>query len=586
MCHTCRGPVLGSEGAWWSRAPAEAREYHVRQSVELLPASKGQSFLRRQYEAPLQVLMAMVGLVLLIACANVANLLLARAVQRQREIAVRYSMGATRWQVARLLLLESLVLAGFGGLAGIALSVWGCEYILQFINASGQSALTLAAAPDARVLLFTVALSVATGVLFGLAPVWQSAGVDLANAMKSQANSVSAGAGHVRLRRMLVASQIALSVMLLCGAGLFVRSLSNLRQVDLRRRVPAAGLRRGPHVKRIQAGTNGRLLRGTLPAARRNPRSESRIRRGNRMLSNDDWNWTIKPEGWSSSRASDGNVLFNPVGPHYLRAVGARLMAGRDILPTDAARKVAVVSEAFARKFFAGANPVGRRFASEVDDNPKYDVEIVGMVKDYKYTNLREQNAAQVFMPYMIWPESTGRLNVLVRFQGDASVLQQEVRRIVREFDAGVPVYDLRTMAEQMDQSLTNERLIAVLASSFGILATLLAAIGLYGVLAFQVARRAREIGIRVALGAPSGRIAGLVAKEVGVLFAAGGAVGLAAGLSVTHLLRSQLYGVSPQDPATFLVSVASLSAVAMLASAAPAWRAAKTDPIRALRHE
>lgn len=576
------------KGAWWSNAPAEARSFYVRQAVELLPAAKGQSFLRRQYEAPLMVLMAMVAVVLLIACANVANLLLARAVQRQREIAVRFSLGATRAQVARLLLIESVTLALMGGVAGVLLSIWGCEYILQFVRAAGQSALTLSATPDLRVLGFTMSLSVLTGVLFGMAPVWQSTGVDLADAMKSQANSVSAGAGHVRLRRLLVAGQIALSVALLCGAGLFVRSLGNLRQVNP-----------GVTVDRIVAFAVDPTMSGYKPEQtigfygemyrrlERIPGVQAVSGAGNRMLSNDDWNWTIKPEGWASAKASDGNVLFNPVGPGYFRALGLTMRAGREFVESDGPqRKIAVVNEAFARKFFGGANPVGRRLATDVNDNPKYDVEIVGMAPDAKYTNLRESNEAQMFMPYMMWPERTGRLNVLVRFRGEADVMQREIRRVVREQDPTVPLYEMRTLAEQMEQSLANERLIAGLAAGFGALATALAAIGLYGVLAFQVARRGREIGIRVAMGASGRSIVGMVLREVGMLLLIGGGAGLAAGLSVTHLVRAQLYGVSPQDPAAFGGALGVLALIAALAAAAPAWRAAKTDPICALRYE
>lgn len=575
-------------GEWWSKAPAEARSFYIKQSFELLPAAKGQSFLRRQYELPLKVLMAIVGVVLLIACANVASLMLARAAQRQKEIAVRFSLGATRAQVARRLLMESLLLASMGGAAGTLVSIWGCDSLLRYVQASGQSALTLSTAPDLRVLLFTAALSVLTGVAFGIAPAWQASGVDLADSMKNQAGSVSLGRGHVRLRQMLVGAQIALSALLLCCAGLFLKSLTNLHGVDP-----------GVDVNRVILFSMDPTMSGYKPE-QTIPLYSELYRRiaetpgvvavsggGNRVLSGDDWHWTIRPEGWASSKSDNGNVLFNPVGPGYFNALGVRMLAGRDFLPSDSPkRKVAVVNEAFAKRFFGGANPVGRRFATDIGDNPVYDVEIVGMAADAKYVSLREDNEAQMFMPYMTWPERTGRLNIVVRFQGDGAAMQQEIRRAVHGYDPNIPIYRMATMSEQVDRSLSNENLVALLAGAFGALATLLAAIGLYGVLAFQVARRGREIGIRVAMGANTGSIVGLVVREVLILLVLGGAAGISAGLSLTHLVQSQLYGLSPQDPSVFTAAAVLLAMVAALAAAVPAWRAAKTDPLRALRYE
>ena len=579
---------LEVRGEWWNDAPADARKFYLQQRMELLPASKGQSFLRRQYHAPLQVLMAIVGLVLLIACANVAGLLLARAVQRQKEIAVRFSLGATRAQVARRLLLESLLLAGAGGTAGILVSLYGCEYLLAYVQANGQSMLTLSPTPDARVLLFTLLLSVATGILFGLAPIWQLGRVDVASAIKNTAGAVSAGRQHVRLRQVLVASQIALSVLLLTGAGLFLRTLHNLRRVDT-----------GIDTSRLLVFTMDPTLSGFQP--RQTPAFYAEVYRrlseipgvvavsggGNRILSNDDWNWTIRPEGWSPAPGDNGNALFNPAGPGYFRALGVPILEGRDFLETDGPqRQVAIVNQAFANRFFGGANPVGRRLALSPKEPPVYEVEIIGLVAGSKYVNLREGSAAQFFMPYATWPEQTGRMNILVRFQGDPRRMTDAVRRAVRAFNPNVPLYDMRTMSEQVEQSLVNERLVAVMAAAFGALAALLAAIGLYGLLSFQVARRIREIGLRMALGASRPQVAALVFREVARLLAIGAAAGLAASLALSQLVRAQLFNIAPNDPWTLAAAVVLLTSIVTAAALAPTFRATRVAPMEALRYE
>lgn len=576
------------KGDWWGRAPADAREVYVSQKMQLMPAGRGQSFLRRSYEKPLQVLMVLVVLVLMIACMNVANILLSRTVQRMREIAVRFSMGASRLQVARTLLVESLLLAFAGGVAGVLLSVWGGEYILRQINTLGLSTLTLTSAPDARVLLFAIAVTTITGVVFGLAPVWQASAVNLADTLKNQAGAHSAGGGHVRLRRMLIAGQIALSLLLLFGAGLFVRTLDNLQSE------PAGVETTKVLAFAIDPTLGGYRPEDTIPFYRELYRRLESIPGviaasggGNRVLSGDDWQWTVRAEGYTPKKDERTNALFSPVGPGYFKALGARIISGREFLDSDNPKRlVAVVNEAFAKRFFGGANPVGRRLASDMAPNSPYDIEIVGLVSDFKYSSLREKSEAQFYIPYLAWPERTGRLNVLVRFRGEAKGMIESVRRTTAELDPSLPLYDVRTLSAELDRSLTNERLLTLLTSSFGILATVLAAIGLYGMLSFQVTRRTREIGIRVALGAPRGQIVAMVLREVGALLLFGGAIGIGAALLTSRLLESQLYGITAQDPVSFGAATAVLCLIALTAAAVPALRAAKTDPLLALRYE
>jgi predicted permease len=548
------------------------------------PAGKGVSDLRATFAEPLQILLAIVGLLLLIACANVANLLLARAVNRRKEIAVRLAVGAGRGALVRQLLIESLLLSITGGALGILFAWWTCAALLGlFADASNTP---LSATPDARIFAFTFLVACVAGVLFGLIPAWQATSPRLALTLKDQAGSLSGG-GHIRLRKILVVSQVALSLLLLIGASLFARSLHNLKNVELGFRRdhllsfsvnPALAGYDPARIRKFAEDLQERI--GETRGVRAASVGTMSVMNGDQELSN------IVIPGYQPKEGEDMSPWMDTVGPGYFRTMGIPLIMGREFNSRDraGAPKVAIVNDVFARQFFGSENPLGRMIHRPQETTPG-DVEIVGVVASSKYSSVDEKPHKTVYLAYL-QASNPGSLILYARASGDPRSLFSTLRRECNALDAALPVSDMRTMDDQLDQSLSTQRMVASLSAFFGILATLLAAIGLYGVMAYTVSRRTREIGIRVALGAGRTSLLGLVMREVVILTAAGIVIAIPIALVATRLIRSQLYQVAPADPISMVLAVLVLASVALLAGYVPADRATRINPISALRYE
>ncbi len=567
-------------------ASAYTRERFLQSTMVVTPAEKGGPGFRGRYEKPLWVLMGIVGLVLLIACANVAGLLMARATSRQKEIAVRLALGAGRSRLVSQLLVESVLLAAIGGVVGLALAAW-TDRLLIGLMPQGNAPLAISSSPDLRILGFNLAVSFLTGILFGLIPALQATKPDLAGTLKDQAGAVLGGA-HVRLRKVLVVAQVGLSLLLLIGAGLFIRSLRNLKTLD-------PGFRTESLIAfRVDPSLNGykkertqqfyRQLLESLPAV---PGARSAALASVPLLLGWEWDSTITVEGYEAKPGESMNPYFNSVSPGYFATLGIPLVAGHDFSLRDdlIAPKVCIINELLARHYFGDRSPLGRHIGFGGDPGVKADIEIVGVVKDSKYTSVRDEIPRQVFVPFLQSGFVT-EMAVYTRTGIDPQQMFTALRREVQKLDADLPVYSMKTMEVQLDESLVSERLIASLSTVFGLLATVLAVIGLYGVMAYMVARRTREIGIRMALGAASGNVVWLIMREVLTLVGIGVAIGLPAAWGLTRLVQTQLFGITPNDPATIVLATLALAAVACLAGYVPALRATRVDPTQALRYE
>jgi predicted permease len=566
---------------------SKTRQQFLDRKLILEPGSKGRPILQQDTKAPLLALMGMVGLVLLIACANLASLLVARGEARQREIALRLALGAGRWRLIRQLMAETLVLAIAGGTAGMMLASWMLGVIVKAIPQSAGSA-GLAPHLDYRVLVFAAATSILTGVMFGLAPALRATRTDLQSVLKDQGSSVSAGKGNVRTRKFLLVGQIALTAVLLASAGLFAHSLLNLNRQDLGVHPdhvlqfsisPKLNKYTPPQtialVERIRKSIEG------LPGVRAVSASELP------MLANTNSSSNITIPGYTPQENEDMNVDQNWVGPDFLATMGLPLLRGREINESDTSTspKIAIVNEKFAQRFFAGRDPIGQHFGFGGGDGVSVDVTIVGVAKDSKNTDLRQTIVPYVFIPYS---ESThfGTATFYVRTSQDPVALATAVRQTIQAYDGNLPVYDLKTLTTQVDEIIFADRLVSYFSLGLGLLASLLAAIGLYGVMAYVVARRTREIGIRMALGATQGNVARMVLQEIAGISAVGLAIGFVAAYATGRVIESQLFGVKASDPFVFVAAAALLIVVATLAGWLPARKAANVDPMVALRYE
>jgi predicted permease len=557
----------------------------LKKRLEFQAGGRGTSSLRDQAKAPLLVLMGMVGLVLLIACANVANLLLARGSQRQKELSVRLALGAGRRRLVRQLLVESLLLSLAGGLLGLLTSVWTGRVLISALPFEDASR-TFTAEPDLRVGLFALGLAILTGMVFGLIPAFQATRVAVVATLKNEANAVIGGGAPFRFRRGLVAAQIALSLLLLVGAGLFTRSLMNLRALD-------PGFRADGLVTfRVDPSLSGHPPEGRRAVhdrlrseLGREPGVQSVTMAAVALMDGSDSSASVLVEGYTSKEGEDMNPNFNMVGPAFFSTLGLPLVRGREISESDAAGapKVAVVNETFARYFFGDQDPLGRRFGFARTKVP--DMEIVGVVRDGKAASLREEPLRFFYVP-AAQQERVGDVAYYVRTAGDPEQLAARATDVVRRAFPTLPVTSLRTMPAQIGTSLFTERLAASLSAAFGLLATLLAALGLYGVMAYAVARRTREIGIRMALGAVGRDVLGMVLRDVAALVAVGVAVGLPAGYGLGRLVESQLFGLTARDPLAFGAATTTLLLAALAAAYLPARRAIRVDPMVALRYE
>ncbi|MGH9936568.1 MAG: ABC transporter permease, partial [Blastocatellia bacterium] len=564
-----------------ARASAERLQAIQRASIELTPAGRGLSALRRQFSLSLRILMAVVGVVLLIACANVANLLLARAAGRASEFAVRLAVGAGRTRLIRQLLTESVLLASLGGIAGVALA-WRLSRLLVLMASAGSKPLPLDVTPNARILGFTLLTSLLSAVIFGVAPALRAARIEPNSALKGGkgwARATSQGP----LGKALVVAQVALSLLLLVGAGLIVRTLINLQNVH-------TGFdQQNVMLFRLSTATTGykaaqlaTLLREVEEKAQAAPGVQS-ASFSSFIFNQGQWTSRVFTDG-PDQPEGQRSVRQNLVGPDYFTTMGIPLVLGRGFGPqdTDKSQKVAVISEAMARRFFPNGSPLGKRFG--VYGRPLNEFEIVGVVKDAKYGTVTEQWRPMAYYPHAQFPQPLE--NFVVRFSGAPAAIIPQVRRAIQEVNRNLPIDEVVSLSEHIGRSLTQQKLVARLASFFGLLALLLACVGLYGVLSYAVARRANEIGIRLALGASPGDILWLVLREALALVCGGVIVGLVAASFGAKLADTLLFELKPTDPLTLVSATLLLIVTAALASYLPARRAARVDPLVALRDE
>jgi predicted permease len=558
------------------------------QKIEVRPGARGSSELRDDFSQPLYVLMAVVGLVLLIACANIANLLLARAAARQKEIAIRLAMGAGRWRLIRQFLTESLLLSAVGAALAVLFSAWGTRVLLRVVS-SGPDAVPLDVHTDTRVLAFTAALAILTGVLFGLAPALRATRVDVAPVLKDNSRGLTGGVSRITAGKVLVVAQIAISLLLLIGAGLFVRTLRNLQRVQLGYStvnliaVPIDALTAG-YKERAGIDLFTRLLEEfrSIPGVRGATYSQ------NGLFAGSECGTQLDIEGYKPAKGNAG-ARCDQAGPDYFSALGVPILRGREISRQDTATStpVCVINDAMAKEFFAGRNPLGNHIRDLFPDSKSPPFEIVGVVADLRDHNLRGDIRSRFYVPATQGLDGlTPGANFEIRTFASPSGVIAAMRRKVRALAPSVAALEPRTLTELVGERVTQERIVAQLSSFFGVLALLLAAVGLYGVLAYAVERRTSEIGIRMAVGAKPASVVWLILRETLILLAIGAVLGAAAATALARIVAHSMYGVSTADPLTIAVAAATLTVVALAAASIPALRAARIDPIVALRVE
>jgi putative ABC transport system permease protein len=547
--------------------------------IQLRSAKTGVSNLRGQFSQPLIILMSLVGVVLLIACLNVANLLLARAAARQKEIAVRLTVGAGRFRLVRQLLTEGLLLSALGGALGLVFAHWGTDALPRFLP---QNA-TLEIEPDWRMLGFTLVVTVLTGLLFGLAPALQATSLDLIPSLKNDAVGVAGGRRRWELRRLLVVLQVALSVVLLVSGGLFVRSLRSLKAIDHGYTIDQiVTMQLAPDRNGYKLDQQQNFYAQLSERVTALPGVKSVTYLSFLPFSGIESESEIEVPGYQALPTEKPTAQFNGITPQFFATFGLPLLQGRDFNAQDSvgSPKVIIVSDSFARYFFGAENPLGKRISA----GPFKDLEIVGVVGDAKLWNLKETMSRTCY--YAQKQVHQSRQKLCVRATGDAGALIAAIRREVRSLDPNLPVFNVKTFADQINESINRERLVALLSSFFGFFALLLAALGLYGVMAYSVARRTREIGIRIALGARAGNVLWLVLRETLLLALIGIAVGLPAALAVARLTKGLMFGLAANDPLTIALSMLLMIGIAALAGYLPAKRAGRVDPMIALRTE
>lgn len=574
-----------------SQMSEKDRRDFLNQHLAVSPGGHGSSTLREQFGQPLKILMGVVALVLLIACANVANLLLARAASRGKEIAVRVSLGAGRARLFRQLLTESILLAGLGGILGLVFAEWADAVLLGLVSQQGR-AVSLNVHLDAGILMFTLGVSLLTGTLFGLAPALRAARVDLNSILKSNSRGVIGAAVKSRfsIGKTLIVAQVALSLLLLIVAGLFVRSFQKLADVQLgydRDHLMLFslspiqyGYKAGPPVRQVLKDVVDHIA--AVPGVRAVTVSE------NGLFSHSESGDPISIEGYTPKSGQNMGARFDEVGPNYFSTVGIPILLGREIGPQDSGngQRVGLINETMAKYFFGDSNPIGRRIWDEFPTNRESFI-VVGVAADAKYNSVREKTPPRFYAPFFdpILPDtSMGRIEV--RASGKPSAIAAEIRDAVKEAAPNLPPIQIETMNELVADSLKQDTMLTTLSGFFGALAVLLACIGIYGVMAYAVANRTSEIGIRMALGANRGNVLGLILRESMLLVALGVAIGLPAVFATWKMIKSLLYGLTPGDPVALVAATILMFVVAAVASYIPARRASHTDPIVALRYE
>jgi predicted permease len=555
-----------------------------RAKISLTSMTTGLSDLRHEFSKPLQILMAVVALVLLIACANIANLLLARSTARARELAVRQALGAGRARLVRQLLTESLILALSGGVLGVAFASIANHLLLRMIS-GGPETIPLNISIDLRLLTFTFAVTVATAIVFGTVPAIRATNIQLAEALKDGRGPQAAGARNP-LARALVISQVALSLVLVVGAGLFLRSLVNLNHVDigfnkqnvLRLQIDSSSVGYTPGEPReIALDQQIEERVGALPNVKAASFSAFTFHEGS-------WSSTVLVPGMNVGK--DIHVKHNVVGNGYLATMQISLLAGRNFSASDTStsQHVAIISDHLAKTLFPSGNPIGRHYRLEEDDTPANDVTVIGIAKDVKFGDLTEEPVNLDYIPYIQHPWGFGDFEV--RYTGSFAPVAAAVQQTIHSIDRSLPITGVTTLDEQVARTLTDQRLVAQLSTFFGLLAVFLSSVGIYGLMSYLVNRRTNEIGIRMALGAARANVRWLVMREILALVALGVAIGIPAALAGNRFVANMIFGVKSTDPVSLLTAVALLLTVAIFAGYFPARRASRVDPMEALRYE
>jgi predicted permease len=570
----------------------ELKEYSD-QKINVQPGARGASTLHNGFAEPLKLLMALVALVLLIACANLANLLLARGAARQREFAVRLSIGAGRGRLIRQLMTESFLLAFLGAAVGVVLAQWADNLLLRMVSPAGnvgQEAIQLSLRPDARVLAFTFVVAVFTALLFGLIPALRATRLDLSPMLKSGVSGATAE-GHSRrfpVAKILVVAQVSVSLVLLVAAGLFVHSLERLNEVSLGYKTERLLLFR---VRPVAAGYKDaaipRVLQDLLDKFRAIPGVSAASLSADGLFSHSESGDPISVEGFTPKPGELLHSRMDQVGPDYFSVVGMPILSGRGITAQDSGNgpRVAIINQAFAKRFFSNTNPIGKRVTDTYPGNPS-SAEIVGVVADAKYNSLREETSPRLYTPIFnpLWQEQSAFYEI--RTAADAASVTAALRAAVHYTNPAIPEIEVHTMSGLVNDSLQTDHFVARLSAAFGFLAILLASVGLYGIMAFTVARRTRDIGIRMALGARPAKIVRQILGETLILMLIGIAVGVPIALAGTRLIRTMLFGLGAADPVAITAACAILAAIAALAGYIPALRASQVDPMVALRYE
>ena len=547
------------------------------------PGRRGQSQVHEEAKTPLILLFSITGIVLLIACANIANLLLARGAGRATEMAVRLSLGATRRQLLAQLLTESCVLAVLGGIAGLIVARWTLALIASLLPADGTASLQFQI--QLPVVLFAAVLSIATGLLFGLFPALHATKPDLVSAIKAQAGQPSGARAAARFRSTLVTAQIALSMALLISAGLFVRSLMNVSRVNLGVKLDnliTFGL--SPDLNGYDFARARTFFERTEEEMAAVPGVTAVAASMVPLLAGSNWGSSVSVQGFEKGPDTDAHAFFNRISSGYFRTLGIPLMSGREFTAADAAGapKVVIVNEAFAKKFNLGREAVGKRMS---DGGPELDMEIVGVVQNAKYSEVRQEPPPVFFMPYR-QNDRVGSLNFYVRTSLDPEQMLRTAPGIVARLDPNLPLESVKTMPQQARENVFMDRMVSTLSAAFALLATVLAAVGLYGVLAYTVSQRTREIGLRMALGADGARMRTMILKQVAWMTLIGGVIGIVAAYYLGKAAESLLFELKGTDPVVMSLSVVLLTIVAFAAGYIPAYRASRVHPMQALRYE
>ena len=549
------------------------------------PGQRGQSSFDNEARTPLTILLVVTGTVLLIACANIANLLLVRGAGRSAEMAVRLSIGANRRQLITQLLTESIMLATFGAVAGLFVAKWTLDLIASIMPADDGPLISFALSPT--MVIFAGSAAILTGIAFGLFPALHSTRPDLASTLKNQAGQPGGAKAARRFRTTLATVQIAMSMALLVPAGLFAKSLFNVSRVDLGLKTDHMVLfSLAPELNSYTTDRTRQLFERIEDEFSALPGVTSVVATMVPVLAGDNWGNSLVVEGFEAGPDTNTNASFNAVGPGYFRTMAIPLMAGREFTRADAfgGPKVGIVNQAFAKKFNLGDNPVGKRFGLG-GAAAKPDIEIVGIVQDAKYSDVKREVPPQYFLPYR-QEERLGYGYFYIRTATPPEQLLSTVPIVMRKLDASLPVGDVKTMETQIRENVTQDRIISTLSLAFALLATVLAAIGLYGVLAYTVAQRTREFGLRMALGADGAAVRSLVMKQVVKMAIIGGTIGLIVAVGVGRLAQSLLFEMEGHDPVVLTGATFALALVALGAGFIPALRASKVDPMNALRYE